>query len=318
MAYGMLGNAQVAVQNSYGTSNVASLYAFPIISETLEYTIDQLQEAGMYARFGESPRHKGVQGVQGQLVFEPQPTMLGLMLYLVCGSRATTFATSIATHVFNPRNTSDWDEKVALPAATILLNRDANSAMAYFDVCATQLQLEIEQGALMRGTVDFVGGNYAHVAKSAPVFPTERPIAWNQFSATFAGAGIGNWRSCTITINNQLEPVYLLGDSGTPSRIARTGPVMIAGEGVLLFQSNSLMDTFRNQTEQRLVWNFTSDVASPCQLTIDVPAARITTYRPVINGAGLIELPVSFVGQFSVASNNAVRLALVNSTAQYP
>ena len=318
MAYGALGNVQLAVQNSYGTSNVASLYSFPIISENLTHTIDQLAEQGQYQRFGESPRRKGVAKSQGNIVFEPQPRVLGLMLYLVCGSRATTFTASVATHVFNPRNTSDWDDKVAVPAVTALVDRDVSCGQCYYDLCANGLTLEIENGSLLRATVEFIGGNFAHAAKVAPVFPAEQPFAWNTFSASYNAAGVGNWRSARVSIKNQLEPVYLLGDSGTPSLIKRTGFVQVEGEGTLLFASNSLMADFLTQTERRLVWNFLSDVASPAQVTIDFPAARITAYAPAINGLGQLELPVSFVGQYSVASGNAVRYAVVNTVAQYP
>ena len=315
---GMMGSVGIALQTSYQASNVASLRSFPVISETLEHTIESMVEGGMYQRFAEGPRHKGAMQVAGGLEFEPQPHLLGLAAYLVCGSSQTSFTGSIATHKFRPRLTSDWDEAISLPAATILVDRDVGSSMAYFGCCADQLKLDLAQGALLKGSLAFVGGFFGQLADVAPVYPVERPFVFNVASVSWGGVAAQFVRSLSLTVRNQLKPEWTLNGSATPALIKRSGPVQVSGRLVLLFQSNSLMPDFTTPTQRQLLVTLTSDVASPARLVIDVPKARPTTYAPQLGGPGLIELPMDFVGEIDTTSNYVAEFTVVNSVVGYP
>ncbi len=318
MAYGQLGSVQLAAQSSYGTLNVGSLRALPIVSETLKHTIAQLQEAGLYGRFGDAPRTNGLRSSAGRISFEPLPGFIGTLLYAACGQVSTTSVAGAQVHRFRPRNTSDWDDAVALPPFTALVFRDVASGMAYFDLCADKLALEAVNGALLKGSVDWVGGNYADQAKAVPAFPGEIPWTWNQGSASYGGTALAAVRRFSITMNNRLQAVHVLGTSATPAAIKRTGPVEVNGQMTLLFQSNSLMADFLAQPERQLLLNFTSTVASPAGLKIDIPNLRITDYAPAIGGAGLVEVPISWVADFAVGSGYQVEYTLTNTAPAYP
>jgi len=318
MAYGQLGSVQLAAQSSYGALNVASLRALPVVSETLKHSIAQLQEAGLYGRFGDAPRTNGQRSSTGRISFEPLPGFIGTLLYAACGQVSTTSVAGAQVHRFRPRNTSDWDETAALPPFTALVHRDVASGMAYFDLCADKLALEAVNGALLKGSVDWVGGNYADQAMAAPAFPAEIPWAWNQSSLSYGGASLAAVRRFSITQNNRLQAVHVFGASATPAAVKRTGAVEVSGQMTLLFQSNSLMADFLAQPERRLLLNFTSTVASPAALTIDIPNLRITDYTPAIGGAGLVELPVSWVADFAAGSGYQVEYTLTNTAPAYP
>jgi hypothetical protein len=318
MAYGQLGTLQLAAQSSYGTLNVTSLRALPIVSETLKHTLAQLQEKALYGRFGDPPRHAGQRASAGTVTFEPLPTFLGTLLYAACGQVTTTVASSVSTHKFRPLNTADWDAACALPPFTALLNRDVAAGMAYFDLAAGRLTLEAAHGELLKGTVEWVGGNYSDQAKSAPALPNEQPWSWNQASASYGGAALGSVRKFSLSQQNRLAPVYLLGSSATPNLIKRSGPVEVSGQMTLVFQSNSLMADFLAQTERQLTLSFVSNVASPAALKIDVPNLRITDFGPSLAGPGLVELPLSWVADFEPNSGYQVEYTLTNTVPAYP
>jgi len=318
MAYGQLGSVQLAAQSSYGTLNVASLRALPIVSETLKLSIAQLQEAGLYGRFGDAPRTNGLRSSGGRIAFEPLPGFLGALLYAVCGQVSTTSVAGAQVYRFRPRNTSDWDDAAALPPFTALVHRDVASGMAYFDLCADKLALEAVNGALLKGSVDWVGGNYADQAKATPAFPAEAPWTWNQCSASYGGTALGAVRRFSLTQNNRLQAVHVLGNSATPAAVKRTGAVEVSGQMTLLFQSNSLMADFLAQPERQVLLNFASTVASPAALKIDIPNFRITDYGPAIGGTGLLELPVSWAADFAVGSSYQVEYTLTNTAPVYP
>jgi hypothetical protein len=318
MAYGQLGTLQLAAQSSYGTLNVSSLRALPLVSETLKFSIAQLQETGLYGRFGDGPRSNGLRSSAGRIAFEPMPGFLGTLLYAACGQVTTTSAGGVQTHRFRPRNTSDWDDSAALPPFTALVHRDVASAMAYYDLCADKLTLDAANGMLLKGTVDWVGANYSDAAKVAPAFPAESPWAWNQGSATYGGGALGGVRRFTLTQQNRLQPIYALGTASTPSAIKRSGAVNVTGQMTLLFQSNSMMADFLAQPERQLLLNFQTTVASPAMLRVDVPNLRITDYGPAISGPGVIELPVSWAADFATGSGYQIEYTLTNTMPAYP
>lgn len=318
MAYGQLGSLQLAAQSSFGTLNVSSLRALPLVSESLKVSITQIQETGLYGRFGDAPRTNGLRTSGGRIAFEPMPGFLGTVLYAACGQVSTTSVTGAQVHRFRPRNVADWDDSAALPPFTALVHRDVASAMAFYDLCADKLTLEAANGALLKGSVDWVGANYSDQAKAAPAFPGEAPWAWNQCSATYGGAALAGVRRFTLTQQNRLQAVHTLGTQPTPGAVKRSGPVGIAGQMTLVFQSNSLMADFLAQPERQLLVNFAASVGLPAQLRIDIPNLRITDYGPAITGAGLLELPVAWVADFATGSGYQVEYTLTNTMPAYP
>lgn len=314
---GMLGTVGVAVQNSYQAINTGSLYFLPVISEEYEELVESILETGMYKRFSESPRHKGGMSVKGGFSIEPGPTALGLVCYLACGSEQVTFATSIATHTMRPRDVSDWDDRMPLPAATCLVNRDVASAQAFWGMNMDQLSFEITQGALMKVSTQFVGAFYQQNAKVAETYPVERPFVFNVASVSWGGVAVQFAKGVTVQVRNNVQPKWTLNGSLTPVLLRRENNVQVSGRLNLLFESNSLNPDFSTPTPKRLVITMTSDVASPAQFTIDVPRARLTTYAAQITGPAEVELNADFVGEYDTTSAYQIQFIVVNSTNAY-
>jgi hypothetical protein len=316
--YGQLGTVQIAAQASLGTSTVSSLRALPVVTENLKLSIDTLQEKSLYGRFAESPRYSGKRSVAGKMDFEPFPSGLGALLYAACGQVVTTSGTGIQTHKFRPLNTADWDESAALPPFSALIHRDVASAMLYSDLQANMLTLECVNGELLKGSVDWVGGQYADNAKAASSAPNEPAWSWNQVSVSYGGTALGNLRRFSVKLDNKVAAEYLFGNSVYPALFKRTGAVEVSGDMTLVFASNSLMADFLNPPEKQLVVNFFSSVSSPAALRIDIPNLRIKDYGPAITGPGMLELPISWVADYAASSGYQLEFTLVNTSPSYP
>lgn len=319
MTYGMLGDVGVAGQASYGTSNVASLRTIPVVKESLVLDINQLLDPALYGRFGESPRYSGGRSVVGALDFVPMPTFLGTMFYAALGVDTVSFVGSVATHRMKPLNTADWDSTAALPPFSVLVNRDVGSSMLYYDLCATELKLDVANGNFVMGTVNWIGGKYADAAKVAPSFPVEKEWTWDTFSASYGGQP-WNVRKLSLGIKNNLETIFWLGNSVYPAQIRRKSHAQISGQVTLQFQSNSLMADFfiQSQPNRQLLLNFLSVVASPASLKLDIPAFRWMKWPPQITGPGALEVTADWVGEYNTTSSYAFEATMQNTIAAYP
>ena len=317
--YGMISDVQLACQASYGTSNVVSLTQIPVTKENLELKIGQLLDPAMYGRYAESPRYAGPRTVAGQLDVVPMPAFLGKLLYGVCGSDSVTFAGSLATHRFRPLNTVDWDGNTALPPYSLLVNRDVGSAFLYFDLAMNDLNLDFANGQLLKATLGLIGGKYADASKVAPVFPAEKEWTWDTFSASYGGQGL-SVRKGSIKLVNNLETIFLLGNSLYPAYIKRKGPVQVTGQLTLQFNANSLMGDFFTQSQpgRQLLLNFFSSVQGSASLLVDLPQTRLMAWKPYITGPGALEVPVDLVGEYNTTSSYQLQYTVTNTVAAYP
>lgn len=315
--YGQLSALQLNEQNSFGTANVDSLFAVPIVNESLNKTVDQIVEDNMYQRFGESPSHEGVNGVDGSIQIQPEPDGIGYFLKAAFGRVITTSDINDQTHVFLPLDISDFDDKAALPPFTYIVNRDVGSSMLYFDCLVNNITIEAANGELLSLSVDVMGGAYQNNADVTPTFTDFNPFPWNTSSVQFNGVFLGDLRSFTLQVANNLETVYTLAGSRTPDKIKRTGMVNVTGTLVLDFASNSLMTEFLDQNERQLFINFQSQTNSPAELLIDIALMRITEYTVGVAGPGINQLNMNFVGKYDVNSSYAIQITLINTRDEY-
>ena len=314
--YGQLSALQLNEQNSFGTAFTSSLFAVPVINESLNKTVAQIVEDNMYQRFGESPSHEGVNAIDGSIQIQPEPDGIGYFLKAAFGQVTTTSDTNDQTHVFRPVDV-DFDNKAALPPFSFLLDRDVNSNMLYSDCLVNNITIEAANGELLSLSVDIIGGTYADNASVAATFTDFEPFPWDTSSVQFNGVFLGDLRSFTLQVANNLETVYTLAGSRTPDKIKRTGMVNVTGTLVLDFASNSLMTEFLNQNERQLFLNFESRTNSPAEFLIDIALMRITEYTVGVAGPGINQLNMNFVGKYDVDSSYAIQITLINTKDVY-
>lgn len=314
MGYGMLGSALFNFQNSYGASQVTSQWAVPILSESLVYTEEQIAEQGMYRRLGESPYHRGMQSVAGDVAMEAHPQAMGFMLRSAFGRCVSTSDTNFTTHVFNPAG-SDFDLRAAVTPLSVEVYRDIGSAALYFDLLGNQVALSVANGELMNLTLGVIGGGFTRKANATPTYTDGAPFQWDQSSHLWNGAAILDIRNLTVTMANQLEAMHTLVNSRAPYKIKRTGMQTVEVTGSILFQQHSYWDWYLQGSEFPLKLHFAG--ASPNALTIDIPKLRLTDFSPSIAGPGEIEASFTGRAMFHADSNTACTVTLVNSQPWY-
>lgn len=313
--YGMQSHAMFNFQESMGTVYTDSLQAIAITEESIVDGIEQLIEAGMYSRFGESPYHEGFQTVEGDITQEASPISLGYYLKSIFGSVTTTSDTGIQSHVFKTP-TADFDGLIATPPLTIEVYRDIGSAAVYYDLAGNTFALNVANGELLTATLGVLGGKFSKQAASSPTFPTASPFKWDQASISFDGANVLDIQDLTWNVNNNLENRWTLQNTNTPYKTKRTAQQQIELSGTFIFQQHSYWDAFLNQDEKSMILYFAS-AQSPNSLKIDMPLVRFKSFDPVIAGAGIIEAAFTAGAMFSASSNTAVEITLVNTFVGY-
>lgn len=317
--YGMKGHFMVARQNSFGTSNTSSLEAVPIISETLNYSIENLQQQGMYSRFTESPYQQGANLIQGDVNFELQPSTLGFFLNSVVGSDRVASAAPWFAHNYDSLMTEDFDEYSAQHPYTAEVYTGVGSAAVLYDLCGDSLSLSFANNQIAQGTCSFIGAGFTRKAPSSPVYDSDAPLNWSQSCLQIAGANVIDVNDLNITISNNLEPRYVLRQSKWPYRIKRSGFQTVELDGTLTFAAHSYWQQWESGAQS--LWQIDinkfndGSAAHPDRFLMSIPQVRFKTFNVNIAGPGVIEATFTAQGLLDVASNYTTSFVIQNSRA---
>jgi len=320
MAYGQLGHIGISKQASFGTATSSWDY-FPIISETLTTNIEQLVEEGMRARFEEGATHTGLLTVGGDIVFEPNPVMVGHFLRAVTGiasSSEVTSGTPVYEWEFVPAQT-DFSTNCALPPYTLQVYRGVGSAWEFADSLVTGLTLDISGGAIVKATANVVSRISSLMTKTTPSFPLGDPWTWDAASLSIAATANGDMENMTIIIENPIEGKTVLDTNKYHGKFVRTGDRSTRVSGSMDFESQTQYNIFRAQTEQRFLLGLTGATltTSANALTVDMPNLRYTSYPVNMGGPGRISASFEGVAKYDTTSSYAVRITLTNTRASY-
>lgn len=320
MSYGMDADIGLSFQNSYGTSNVASMHWLEPISESVELKKEQLVTKGLRGIYDEGIYSEGANKVEGDVTIEAKPIILGALLSAVL-NRTTVTSGSLYTHTFKPR-TTDWDTLSAERPFTYHKHMgDTGSAHIYSDLNGNTLELALANGEMLTAKLGIVGGSYAQAAGSTASYPAGTAINWLVASCSIAGVARDNVRALTVSLDNKLEAKLTLSNSRYPKRIKRTGPRTVSVSGTLSFTDQTDYQNFVSQTEQRLVMSVVGALSITSgyneTLTIDVPSMRFTEYPQAIGGPGELECQFKAVGVYNTGSATSIAITLINSKAGY-
>jgi len=321
MAYGQHGHLGVSFQESLGTSYVNSMMYFPIISESLTEKIESLMSEELSARYEEPDEYEGMHGIEGDIVTEVHPHLVGKWLKAWCGQGSRdSFVQSCYHHLFLPADSDYDEERAALPPMSIEVYRDTGSAYLYYDCMVNQLTFEIAQGAFYKMTAGIIGAQFAWANKSAPSYLTGSNFTWDVTSLSLAAAGIDDAASLTFTLNNNLAGKAYLDGNKYPGRILRDGHRVIEIAGTMLLNGDTEARNYRNRTQQQLILTATDPATvmlAHNQLVIDIPKMLYTEFPANMAGPGLIEVGFSAKGKYDTSSDYAIKFTLVNTTEAY-
>jgi hypothetical protein len=317
--YGMDGHLGICEQQSGGIAYVASLDYMPIISESLNESIEALTSEEMRGRYEEGGHYEGMHNIAGDVVVDVHPLSAGKLLKYWFGQSSGTATHSSFSHSFKGVG-EDFDALYAVPPLTIEVYRDVGSAFQYYDMLLNQLVFEWNAGSLVRCTAGFVGGNFNWVAATTPSYDVGSYFPWDTTSFELGGAAIDYATQLTLTLNQNLAAKHTLNNSKFPSRIKRDGFRTAELSGSFLFESAAQALKFRAQTGQAcVITNIGETTAQSYNNTMkfDIPSLILTDFPSNIAGPGLVEVGWSGKAVYDTTSATLLEATLVNTVAAY-
>jgi hypothetical protein len=319
MGYGMKGHIGWSNQASFGTATSAFEF-MPIISENITTAIEPLTQEGMRGDFLEPPSEDGPLTVAGDIVFEPNPELIGLVLRAVTGQASGTLVASVTTWEFLPRQVDFTAEKTALPPVTLEVYRDTTKAWQFTDTVVNQISFEIGANAIVRATASVMARVSSLATKNTPSFPDGNPWTWQQASLSIAGTANTVMETMNITFNNNLEGVPTLNNTKEIEKFKRTTWQSVGVTGTLCFDNEDEYDVFRAETEQRFLLNLSGASITGSQsneLLLDLPKVRYTSFPVNMGGAGRITVGFDGNAKSDVNSSYAIKYTLTNTRVTY-
>jgi len=158
------------------------------------------------------------------------------------------------------------------------------------------MTLTINANAQVTGTISFIGMNQtistATIASS--VTPAVAGGLFDSFNGALSegGVAIADVTSLTITIDNGVEPIFVLMDNGVKALI--DGRCNVTGTLNALFQDDSLYAKFLEETESSLSFTLNT-VEEPLNgYTFTLPRIKYTSADMPVNGEGVVSITMPF------------------------
>lgn len=319
MSYGNQGHIGISKQDAFKTAT-NSFDFVPFVSESLTTNIEEIIQENMLSRYDEGDAMEGIITVEGEIVFEPHPILLGHFLRGVCGQASSSNVGSAMQWEFLPVQT-EFNSDCALPPYTLQVHRDVGSAWQFTDALIHTIALEISGGAIMKCTASVMARISSLMNPTTPSFGDGEPFLWSQASISLAGVANSDFENMTVTIENPIEGVTLLDGTKMHGRYKRSGARTTKLSGTMDFVSQAEYNNFRSNSHQAIVITLTgaTEVASgyPEVLKLDMPKVRWSDLNPQIGGPTRLSVSVEGNCKYDTTSSYAILPTLVNTRLTY-
>lgn len=328
MSYGAqikLGFARQTNVGSYVTTPT-SFHGFAVVNEDIGLEKEEIISENLSGVFEEGATYEGVNRVNGTLEAEVTPRNLGVMLAMTVNhSPVTVTSGSVLTRTFLP-NTVDFDSSfVKAPWTMYKQFSDANSGELFYDMQFGQLEFTLAQGALLRARMTCNGGTrFPTGIGSADVRPNladvGRLFPWNVSSISYAGTGVGNFSEISVTLNENIDALYTVNGSLAPFKYTRTAFRQVTVNGTFFLTDRTFLNNFVAETQGRLLVTCISTRTAIQSgyynsFTIDIPQAKLTTFKPGASGPGEVSVSFTMRGVADPNSGYAIQFTQVSSYA---
>lgn len=260
------------------------------VSESIEHTLEELEEGAITGRRDAPPSHKGIDFSQGDIELEPNPNAIGDYLTGFFGTLASSLVTNAAStgansgqeagkpqwfHRFTPRQ-SAFSERVFLDTYNVMVYRDVGSAFIVRGAIFPTLSFDFTAGQLMKSTVSVMGRRSERIERVAAiqslVSSGGRPWVWDMASVEVstsdtASAGLAprtNLEQITLNFELPHEGVVLLDGTKFYGEMQPNEFRRINIEGTMTFRDHSDYQSFIDYEARRLrltVLNVNSNLA---------------------------------------------------------
>lgn len=314
---------QTAVGSGSGTTAAGSFHHFPLISEDVGLEKDEVLSENLTGRFEQGASYDGVNRVAGTIAFEPTPKSLGSVLTAVFGPAISATSGSLRTLSFLP-STSDYSAIAIQEPYTVYKQWvDASSAECYFDCQFGQIEFTFAQGQLLRAQATVSGGSrvatgIGSLGLTLDTADLQLGLLWDSTSISYGGVAASQYSEITIALNENIEPLYTLNGTLSPYKFTRTGFREVTVNGTMYFADRAALNDFVIGATKRLL---VSAQARKTQiqsgyyatLTIDVPALKISQFKPGVTGPGEVSVNFTGRGTLDTTSNYSMKVILINT-----
>jgi len=324
------------------------------VSESIEHTLNELEEGAISGNKDAPPSHKGIDFAQGDIVLEPNPDAIGHFMRGAFGQSSgsvLTEATStgansqsygavnpVMQHSFLPIQAAT-DNKNFLPAYTMMVYKDVGSAFFFQGTQFHGIEWNIQAGQLVGATVNVMARTVERFERTAGINALtsrgSRPWVWDMGSVEVSSGqtGLGNllgntnFESMTISMNTPLEGVVLLDGNKNYAefqvnefrRANISGTISFRDQveygAFVAYENRSTRLTFQNTTSSMLIGNPASAFWNTLQ--IDIPQMKFLSWSTPIGGPN--RLVTSFTGKSErdTTSSYMIEAFLTNITSAY-
>lgn len=193
---------------------------------------------------------------------------------------------------------STWDTNVLVAGTTAksyTLKRrfeDITVEGTFTGCMINTLSLSIPANAMVTGSFGIIGkdGSYASSLSTTPTASqTHSPFDSFTGSITEGGSDIAVVTSIELSLNNGLEPAFVVGADTTPQIVP--GRSNLTGTVSAYFENETLLDKFINETESAIVLSLGGATAS---YEIELPRIKYTGGDNAVSGEGPIVINMPF------------------------
>jgi hypothetical protein len=324
------------------------------ISESIEHTLEELEEGAITGHHDAPPSHKGTDFGQGDIELEPNPNALGAFINAVMGSQASALVCdagstgtnssqfagqAVLQHTFKPRSAAHDLDTFNEPHA-FMIYKDVGSAWWANGAIVSALNFNYQAGALLTSRATIMAKEMALRARtntqSSLVSSGGRPWIWDTVSIQLSTdtdpanlAVFQGFEGLEIDVQVPHEGVVKLNGSKQYAQFQKSDFRRVALSGTGCFRTESEYVAFRqynarylritatNVNSELLLGNPASEFYFTLQL--DIPAFKLTSFSAPIGSPNRITS--SFNGKAerpeTNPSSNIAEIRLTNVTSGY-
>jgi hypothetical protein len=250
-------------------------------SESIEHTLEELEEGSITGHRDAPPSHKGIDFGQGDIVAEPNPNALGLFLNYALGSRTSSLVTAAGStgansgfeagkpqfhHTYTPR-ASAYSDRVFLAPLAAMVYKDVGSAFMFDGAIFTGLEFQMQAGQLAEMTANVMARKVRRIERIAGITSLVssggRPWVWDMASLEIGTSTASstlvaktNYESITIGLTTPHEGVVLLDGTKNYGEMQMNDFRRVAISGTISFRDQTEYNAFTAYEARRMRLTF--------------------------------------------------------------
>lgn len=316
---------QTAAGSGQAVTDAGSFHHLPHISCDVGLEKEEIISENNAGRFDEGAAYDGVSNVAGTIEFEALPRSLGAVLTGLIGQPTVVTSGSVKTLSYLPRTADFSSTIINEPFSVLVKDPSVTSSELYFDCQFSQGEFQFAQGQLLRaravvsqGRRVYGGYGSANYQPTLATADLSAGFLWDVASISVGGTAISNLSNITVSINENIEPVYTLDGTLLPHQASRSAFRAVTVQGQMLFDSRSMYNDFIDSTQRRLLITASNrrvQIQSGYYptLILDVPQMKISQMKAAYNGPGQVSVPFTARGVLDTTSDYSFKATLSNT-----